>query len=183
MYSVGSDVARQSISAKGATAVATLGAVSSRDGVLRVDVSWNRAPTQGAIYASASPRSVNATNDYRCSVYVGSSGKPKIDVIRRVNGAETSLGYVSLAALPFAVGTEYTLMCRVLTVAGGTQVSAKFFAAGSAEPAAWQVSATDGTAALQANGRMLLWSYLSSSASATPIVTSWDDLQLTPVAP
>jgi PKD repeat protein len=182
MYSVGSGLARQSLATKGASAVATLASVNSRDGVLKVDVSWNRHPTQGAIYASASPRSVNATNDYRCSVYIGSSGKPKIDVIRRVNGVETSLGYVSLASVPFTVDTEYTLLCRAQTVAGGTQIAAKFFSAGSAEPAAWQVSATDSTAALQANGRVLLWSYLSSSAS-TPIVTSWDDLSLTPIAP
>ncbi|WP_194905442.1 hypothetical protein [Quadrisphaera sp. INWT6] len=47
--------------------------------------------------------------------------------------------------------------------------------AGTAEPTAWQLTATDASTALQAPGAVGLVTYLSGSATA-PVTVSWDDL-------
>jgi hypothetical protein len=50
---------------------------------------------------------------------------------------------------------------------------------GTPEPASWLRSATDSTADMQAPGAIGFYTYLSSSASNGPIVTSIHDLTVT----
>jgi|SRR6478735_11050832 len=69
----------------------------------------------------------------------------------------------------------HSLAIRLAPSGASTVVSAKLWPTGAAEPTAWQVSATDGTAAVQGPGSVQLSSYLSSSATA-PVTTSLDDL-------
>ena len=57
-----------------------------------------------------------------------------------------------------------------------TTVRAKVWKVGAAEPAAWLVSTTDSTAALQAAGGVGMWVYLSSAATNAPVVATFDDL-------
>ena len=56
---------------------------------------------------------------------------------------------------------------------------AKAWAAGTAEPAAWQYTTTDSTAGLQAAGAVRLQTYLTSSATARRC--RWDDLAVAPI--
>lgn len=183
IYSVQSGQGRQTLSTKGSTAASTLAGVAVRNALLRVDISWSRTPAEGAFYAAASPRYVASGTDYRCSLYIGSSGKPKVDLIRRVNGMETLLTSVSLPAVTLTPGAAHRLLCQTLTTpTGSTEIAAKFFPAGGAEPAAWQVRTTDATAGLQTSGKVMLWSYLSSSSTAG-ITTAWDDFSVTSLTP
>ncbi|WP_345433441.1 hypothetical protein, partial [Modestobacter marinus] len=59
--------------------------------------------------------------------------------------------------------------------AGTTTLQGKAWLEGSAEPADWQVSATDDTAELQATGAVGLATYLSGSATAVPTTVSVTD--------
>jgi hypothetical protein len=52
---------------------------------------------------------------------------------------------------------------------------------GSAEPAGWQATANDSTAALQAAGSLRLSTYLSSSATNGPVAVAYDDLIATTI--
>jgi hypothetical protein len=50
------------------------------------------------------------------------------------------------------------------------------WAEGTTVPAAWQVSATDSTAALQVDGSIGVSAYVSASATVTPVRFNVDDL-------
>jgi hypothetical protein len=60
----------------------------------------------------------------------------------------------------------------------GTAVTGKLWRTGTREPASWQASATDGTAALQGSGGVGVSTYLSSAAT-TGMTLSVDDLVAT----
>jgi PKD repeat protein len=57
-----------------------------------------------------------------------------------------------------------------------TQLRMKVWAVGSPEPAAWLLTATDSTAVVQAAGSPGFNTYLSGSATNSPVVTSIDNL-------
>jgi hypothetical protein len=50
-------------------------------------------------------------------------------------------------------------------------LKAKLCKSTDTEPASWQISASDSPAALQAAGSVGLWTYVSSSATAFPVLT------------
>jgi len=74
----------------------------------------------------------------------------------------------------------YSVAVRAVTAGGQTTLTAKLWPKGTAEPAAWQATATDSTAAMQGSGWVRLWSYMSSGATS-PITTSFDDIRFTTV--
>jgi hypothetical protein len=86
----------------------------------------------------------------------------------------TALQLVNISGLSFAAGQQLTMRVQVFGTSP-TTVRAKVWAAAQAEPAAWQASATDSTAALQASGTIGLRSYLSGTATATPITVKFDN--------
>jgi hypothetical protein len=57
-----------------------------------------------------------------------------------------------------------------------TVVQAKVWKAGTVEPAAWQRSVSDSTAALQMAGGIGVSIYVSSSSTNAPVVVSLDDV-------
>jgi hypothetical protein len=67
-----------------------------------------------------------------------------------------------------------------VTGTGPTSLRAKVWVAGTTEPAAWAVSATDATAGLQAAGSVGVGDYLSGSATNAPVVVRFDDFQAGP---
>jgi len=77
-------------------------------------------------------------------------------------------------------GDWYSVAVRTTTTNGVTTLSAKLWPKGTTEPAAWQATVTDSTAGLQITGWMMLWTYMSSSATA-PVTTSFDDIRFTAV--
>jgi PKD repeat protein len=181
LYRVQSGSGQHVLTSGGAAAQTTVATVSARDVELRTDVAWSRASAQGALYAAFAPRATTASNDYRLTIYVGSTGRPRLDLVRRVNGAQLTLASTLLSGVSISPGVSYTTAVRAVTVDGVTQLSAKLYSAGAVEPG-WQVSASDATAVLQTGGRPLLWTYLSSGATA-PITTSFDNLVLRAAVP
>jgi hypothetical protein len=75
------------------------------------------------------------------------------------------------------VPTGRTLLIRLRVSGQGTStLQAKVWAAGTAEPASWWLSATDGTASLQVAGSPGLYAYSHGSASGSPVTVYWDAL-------
>ena len=60
---------------------------------------------------------------------------------------------------------------------GATQLAAKVWKDGTAEPVSWLLQATDPTAVLQAPGSIGIWMYLSGTATQFPMVMSMDDFR------
>ena len=83
-----------------------------------------------------------------------------------------------MPGLTYVAGQKIAVALEV-TGTSPTTVRAKVWSAAGSEPATWTKTATDSTAGLQAAGRVGFHSYLSGSATNSPVVSSWDDLTIT----
>ena len=177
--SVQSGAGRHSLATPGTSAASALAtAIAGTRIEVRVDVSFSRSGSGGTMWAGVSPRSVTDTTDYRLKINVGSSGRPRLDLVRRVGSAETVIASTSLSSVTVTADTRYSVVVQLSAEAGTTTLRAKLHPAGQPEPSAWAVTGSDATSALQNPGRILTWSYLSGSATA-PVTVSYDDLVVT----
>ena len=174
-FSVSGGTGRQTLTAPGTTADSTLTSTGSAATDLRASLAWSRTGSTGTVYGSLLARRASSSTDYRCQVAAGANGAVQLTLIRRLNGAESTLKAASIAGVTLAANQPYVLACRVVPSGTGTQLTGKFWRVGTAEPASWQATATDTSAALQAAGGIGVSSYMSSSATA-PITLSVDDL-------
>jgi PKD repeat protein len=175
-YSVTGGDGRQRMAAAGSQLNSFLNSVSAQDVVATVDVGWDKAPDSAGVYASLVVRRIG-TSDYRVRIRAMST-KTTLTLFRVVNNVETSLGGVAVPGLVYGSGDTLRLQLRAVG-SGTTTLEAKVWRVGSAEPATWQLTRTDTTAALQATGGVGLVSYLSSASTNAPVVVLWDDLTVT----
>jgi PKD repeat protein len=152
--------------AKGTSTGAVLG-VSGRDVALQTDVALEHAPAGGGSFVSVGVRNVGATR-YNTQLSYATDGTVTISLVAVVDWAETELASYTLPGT-FAAGTVLTLRTDV-TGTGTTTLNAKAWVAGTTEPTAWQLTATDRTAALQAAGGVEFEIYNSSKATAAQTV-------------
>ncbi|WP_199922270.1 PKD domain-containing protein [Microterricola viridarii] len=158
------------ITAKSGTSMRVfLNAVSSTDTDLKTKISFTRQ-TASSMYAGVVARQVGAAS-YGARVVVSASGAVQLQT--QLN-TDTILKSANLSGVSYATGDKLNLRVQVFSTAP-TTIRAKAWKVGAAEPASWLVSSTDATAALQAPGSIGLYSYLSSTASPSPIVVSYDD--------
>jgi hypothetical protein len=136
-----------------------------------VDLSIDKAATGGGISAGIVGRQVG-TSYYQARVRFIAGGTVGLQIL---NGSSTVLANVNtVSGITYSPGQ--VLRIRVVTTGTNpTTISAKVWTVGSAEPAAWQLTATDSTAALQAAGSIGLESYLSSSSTNAPVTVSFDN--------
>jgi hypothetical protein len=142
-----------------------LNGVSARDVDLVTALRFDKAAT-ATIYSSMVARRIG-TSDYRAKLRCA-SGSTVLDLARTVNGVETVLA--SQAMPGFVMNPTSEINLRLQAVGSGTTtLRAKFWPTGQSEPAAWTVTASDATAALQNPGTVGFYSYLSGSATNAPI--------------
>ncbi|MBK7623965.1 MAG: hypothetical protein IPJ14_15230 [Kineosporiaceae bacterium] len=134
-------------------------------------------PTGGGIYLAPVVRNTTA-GEYRAKVRVVATGAMSVSLVAVVAGVETEIAApVTIAGLTYAAGTKLAVRLQA-TGTNPTTVQARVWVDGTDEPADWQRTATDSTAALQAPGAVGVWTYLSASAVA-PVVVRVDDLVVT----
>jgi PKD repeat protein len=153
----------------GRTVSATLGEVSRSEVAVQADVTLVQAATGGGTYLAFGGRKVGGT-DYRATLRYQSTGVVDLRIDRTVDGVETILATQRLAGT-YTPGTALTVRLEI----EGTGLRAKVWTAGTAEPTAWTVTATDATAALQRPGALFLEMYTASTATR-PQVIRVDDL-------
>ncbi|GIG28927.1 PKD domain-containing protein [Cellulomonas marina] len=175
-YAVSGGTGRQT-ARPGATAASILGSAAAvTDADTRVTVALDRPAGSGpAAYASVLGRSVAGAGDYRARVVVTWSGALQLQLSR----SATALRTVDVPGVAYAPGTKLAVRLQV-TGTAPTTLRAKVWAAGSAEPGAWTVTAQDATAGLQTAGRVGLSTYVAGSA-AKELVASWSGLTSTSV--
>lgn len=124
--------------------------------------SLENMPTSGAVTVTQLGRQVGGSY-YGGRLRIGADGSARLYALKD----ETPLGNTSYL-LPgrYVPGMQYVIKTRV-TGTSPTRVQVKIWAAGSVEPAAWRLSATDATPSLQAPGRVGVKAYLGSSGTAT----------------
>jgi hypothetical protein len=173
-YSVAGGVARVQLGAGAGRDLAL--PVSSAATDLAVTVATDKPATGGGLYVSVDGRRVPGVGEYRAKVHLRATGAVAVTLARTAGAAETVLGpTVVVPALAHVAGQALRVRVQV-TGTSPTTVRARVWRAADAEPATWQVVATDATAGLQAPGGIGTYLYLSSSASNAPLVVQLDDV-------
>ncbi|MBF4563538.1 LamG-like jellyroll fold domain-containing protein [Plantibacter sp. VKM Ac-2876] len=154
----------------GGTRAARLIGVTEASADVLTDVTPSVVANGGGGYYSVITRQVGtvaytarlwfrAANDVRLQLLSGTT----VLVSQKIDGLSASAG-----------GTLRLRAAAGAPVDGATSLTAKVWAGSAAEPADWQVSATDAAAALQAPGAVGLSGYLSASASNGPVTFTVD---------
>jgi PKD repeat protein len=144
---------------------AYLNAVSATNVDLVTALRYDKAAT-GTIYSSMVARRIG-TSDYRVKVR-STSTQTSLDLVRTVSGTETMLASQVVPGLVMAAGDELNVRLQIVGT-GTTTLNAKIWKTPASEPATWTLTATDTTAALQSPGAVGFYSYLSGSATNSPI--------------
>ncbi|MGG7465877.1 PKD domain-containing protein [Plantibacter sp. YIM 135347] len=149
----------QAATPSGGTRRALLAGVSATDVELSGNVSFASNITGSGVYESLIARRVG-TDDYRARLWVRPTG---VVVLQLMHGA-TLLQQVVPAGLAYAPGDVFTVKFQAVGT-NPTTLNAKVWKVGATEPTAWQVTATDTTAALQAAGAVGVETYLGGTAT------------------
>lgn len=155
-----------------ATRIARLG-LSGTDAVIRVSVSADTVATGGAATATVIGRQVAASN-YSARVRFEVGGAVRLYLLRD----EVALGSYLMPGFTYTPGTVLNVALSI-TGTNPTTLSAKVWKSTDAEPAAWQTTATDTTAAMQAAGTFGLMNTMSGASTLPSTVFRWDDLKIT----
>lgn len=162
-------------SARGKTLMAKQ-PVSARDTDTRFVAGLDTMPGGSGYYLRVHQR-LGSGGFYNTKLRFSPNGAVAASVARvSSSGAGATLkGYTTVSGLTYRAGMKINVRSRV-TGAKPTTIKVKVWPVGKPEPAAWTVSVTDSTSALQGNGAWRLESYLSSSTSQSSVRVRVDDL-------
>ncbi|GAB3680883.1 hypothetical protein [Angustibacter aerolatus] len=177
-FSVASSVARLRLSKPGAGTGAYLLDTSATDVDLTSSVAIDQLPTGGGTYVYVEGRRVAGAGDYRLKLRYLADRTLVVALLRVQGGTETTLGSTTLAGWTTAAGKQLQVRLR-LRGTSPTLFEAKAWAAGTAEPAAWLLKATDAAATLQTAGSPGVVTYLSGSSTGTSQAASIGALTVT----
>ncbi len=161
---------------RGLTRAAYLDDVALTDVDTSATFSTTTTPTGGGVFESLVVRRRDGS-DYNARLVLSRSGAVKLAIFR----GDTAVKTVLVDGLTVKAGTRV----RVRLQAQGTNptvLRARAWRVGVGEPSRWRVVASDATPALQGSGSVGVRSYLSGSATSTPVVTDLDDLSATDIA-
>jgi PKD repeat protein len=159
-----------------------LGSTTRSDTDLRMHLSLDKRPTGSGAYVDVVGRRVSQNNEYRARLILGADGRVAV-AITALKGSATAQTLASAVTLPSSIsygpGTGLEVRLQV-TGTSPTTMRFKVWPSGTTEPTAWQRTATDSSAGLQAAGAVGLTTYLSGSATNAPVVLRMDDLSARP---
>ncbi|RZU65325.1 3',5'-cyclic AMP phosphodiesterase CpdA [Microterricola gilva] len=177
-FSVADGVGKFRLPTANGTLNAFLNGVSSTATDLSLTIASDKVPAGSGSYVWAYGRRISGGGAYLAKLNLRAGGDVRLSLVRTdSNGnAEVALTSTSTAGgVTYAAGEKLSMRVRVTGTSPST-IQAKVWKTSAAEPAAWQLTATDSTASIQAAGGIGLKSYLSSSVTNVPIVVSFDDL-------
>ncbi|NYD79162.1 PKD domain-containing protein [Arthrobacter cupressi] len=177
-FAVNNGSGAMTVGTAGQSRSALLNSVTTADVDARVEVSADKVANGGGYFASLLGRHVGS-NDYRAKVKVASTGAVSLYLTRVVGGVETTIaGPVNIAGLTAGANDPLVLRLKLEGI-NNTAVSGKVWRASATEPAAWQLTASDNTDALEVPGGVGLVSYVSGSTTNVPLVLRYDRLNAT----
>lgn len=177
-YAVNNGTGAATIGTAGASRYAYLNSVATAAYDGRITVSTDKIANGGGMFVSLVGRRAN-NNEYRAKTKVAGNGAVSLYLTKLEAGVETTLaGPLAVSGLALAANDPMVIRLKLDGVAP-TAVSAKVWRASAAEPAAWQLTVNDGTAALQTAGAAGAGGYVSGSSTNLPVVLRLDNLQVT----
>jgi PKD repeat protein len=159
----------------GALRRAMLNQVSESNVDLTLTLASDKGTTAGHIVAGVVARQVSAADYYQARARLLPGGVVALQITR--GSAATLLANITVPGVTYVPGDQLKLRFQV-SGTGTTSLQAKLWPAAGVEPATWQLTTTDTTAALQAPGAVGVESYISSSATNAPVTISFDDLSV-----
>jgi len=179
-FSVSAGLGRTVVTA-GQTNSARLPAVSSTDSDLRVTTSVDELPTGGGVYVGIIGRNTGTNLEYQARVKVRPDGSVGLSLLSLPGSATVSTLKAEITVPGAATANSAAVKVRLQVVGvTPTTIRAKAWSATGTEPAAWQLTATDSLAGLQAPGSVGMNAYLSSSSTVTPVTTRFGDFSVLP---
>lgn len=177
-FSVANGSGAATIGTAGASRYAYLNGVATAAYDGRITLSADKVPDGGGMFATLVGRRAN-NNEYRAKIKVAATGAVSLYLTKVVAGAETTIaGPLAVAGLTLAANDPVVIRLK-LDGTAPTAVSGKVWRASAAEPAAWQLTVSDATAALQAAGAAGAGGYVSGSSTNLPVVLRMDNLNIT----
>ncbi|WP_182113257.1 MULTISPECIES: PKD domain-containing protein [unclassified Actinotalea] len=174
-FSVADGVGRMTVPRGGAGVTAVLAGAPSDDADVTARVATTTVANGAGAFFSLIGRRVGA-NDYRAKVKIAPNGVVTL-YLNRVTGAETTLASLAVApGVSYAAGDALRMRVTVSGTSPST-LQAKVWEDGQPEPADWQLTATDETAALQTAGGVGAMAYLATSTTNAPVTFTVDDLR------
>lgn len=176
-FGVGSGVGSITLPTAGSSRAARLDGVSVTNIDVTVQLRLDKVPSGGPAYVYLELRRAG-TNAYRPKVILHPNGTVSVHAGVLINGAETSMApAVVVPGLTYTANSFIWLRAQV-TGANPSTIRVKAWAAGSAEPSAWQFSSTSGQAAVQGAGVFAIRAYAGSRLANVPIIFAFDDLSV-----
>lgn len=169
-YTVSSGAGFFAHSTPGSTRRALLSSVSQTAVEAQVELSADKVAESGHIVVGVIGRQVGSAF-YQARARLQPGGVVGLQIM---SGSTVVLANMTVPGLSYVAGDTLILKTRV-SGTSPTTITAKLWKAGGTEPTAWQLSATDSTAALQAAGSVGFESYLSSSAPNAPVTIRFDN--------
>ena len=152
---------------KSGAASAYLPSIATTDTDTTVTVTSDKVGTGGGTYLAVLGRRISSGNDYQGRIRLTSTNSVAIRLVSEVAGAATALTGETRLAVTYTPGMLFDVRLQV-TATNPTTLRLKVWQTGATEPSAWQLTATDSTPRLQANGSVGFWTYLSGSATNAP---------------
>ncbi|MGW5637120.1 hypothetical protein [Streptomyces sp. NPDC003832] len=171
-YFVSAGEAKQSLSTNNQTRISTLPAPSA-DLTLQADLATSVLATGDGHYTGLVARYTDGNNLYHARLFFGTTQLLTLALIKRVGGTQTTLASMTIPGT-HAAGRFFTLRFELR----GSSLKAKAWQRGTAEPASWQLTATD--TAITAVGSVGVRSTLTTSNTNTlPVNVAVDNVAVT----
>lgn len=171
-YSVASGVGAVSAPSAGANLNARLGGVTSASTDVTVDATLKQPVTGASAYVAVFGRWVGS-QDYRARVIFGTTGSVQLQI--QQTGA--NIASATLTGATYVAGD--TVKIRLLvTGTNPTTIKAKIWRATDAQPAAWTLTTTDATAALQSPGNVGLGYFVGGATTGLPSTVAFDNFSV-----
>ena len=169
-FAVGSGSGTIRFTTPGTTLGATLTTATSTDTDLRMTVGTDRLANNNGLYIGIVGRHSSTNNEYQGRVRIAGTGTVYASFVALKGSASAVLvkGEIPIAGLTATAGGSLAVRLQA-TGTNPTTLRMKVWTAGTAEPAAWQQTATDTWAALQSAGSVGVNGYLSSGSTNVPV--------------
>ncbi len=175
-FSTNGSVGVVTLPTAGAQGSAYLDGVSALNTTTTFSLKADAVATGGGVQHTVLVRR-NGTNDYRFTVTLAADKTVRLNLSKRVSGTITSLGDVKVSGLTYDAGD--TLQVKlVVSGSGTTTLQGKVWKDGTTEPGSARISRTDTAPGLQVAGSFGFIEYLSSTATAVPVVLRVDGLRV-----
>lgn len=156
------------LTAPAATRTSYLASVQEDSSDVRLSFTTDQVATGGGIYTTVSGRRVSSSDDYRLNVRLGNVNNVVVSIGALKGATSVTLSPGVTVPGTYEPGSDIHVRLQVQGT-NPTRIQAKAWLGGAPEPETWTVSATDSHAALQAPGSVGFATYLSGSATISPV--------------